>query len=75
MTSDRRSMNRCPTCSGPAVADEKYPEGIRCRNSSCKHNHGNVQCPRCKAKDIAQAVFKDSKWLYTCADCENKWSP
>jgi ssDNA-binding Zn-finger/Zn-ribbon topoisomerase 1 len=61
---DRRSIERCPVCQGPAVSDESKPGGLRCRNSACKHNHAN----------IAHATFKNDAWQYTCADCENRWT-
>lgn len=74
MTGDRRSSARCPTCQGPAVPDNHHPEGVRCRNSSCRHNHFKAKCPRCGAKDVAQASWKNQLWSYTCADCEHTWS-
>ncbi len=74
MTSERRSTSRCPICQGPAVSDKNHPEGVRCRNSACRHNHHTTECPRCRAKDIAQATWRDDKWNYTCSDCEHVWT-
>lgn len=74
MSGERRSAARCPICQGPALADQNYPEGIRCRNSSCRQNHSKAKCPRCGATDIAQAVWKENKWSYSCSDCEHSWT-
>lgn len=74
MTAERRSGVRCPSCQGPAVIDQAFPESIRCRNSSCHHNHQDKVCPRCGAKSISSAVWRNDQWHYTCGDCENKWA-
>jgi hypothetical protein len=71
---DRRSAQRCPVCSGPAVEDKNSPDGLRCRNSACRHNHQNVRCPRCDASDLSQATYKNGSWSYTCSDCEHVWT-
>lgn len=71
---DRRSSSRCPVCQGPATADPSAPEGIRCRRSICQHNHADVACPRCKAKDLEQVTFENGAFRYTCRDCTHSWS-
>ncbi|MEI6832590.1 MAG: hypothetical protein WCL28_01255 [bacterium] len=73
MTADRRTISRCPVCSGPSASDEKFPDGIRCKNSACRHNHSKIICPRCQAHAVVQASWRESKWNYTCGDCEHKW--
>lgn len=70
---DRRSTNRCPVCQGPAVADPKAADGIRCRRSICTQNHVGVACPRCKQSDLEGVTFKDGTFEYTCRDCTHQW--
>ncbi len=71
---DRRERERCPVCQGPAVADPKAPEGIRCRKSICTHNHAAVVCPRCGVKDLESVnYFPSGEYEFICRDCTHKW--
>ena len=70
---DRRSGDRCPVCQGPAAPDKSLADGLRCKRSTCIHNHREVACPRCKMKDLESVTFKDGKYEYTCKDCTHTW--
>lgn len=50
------------------------PDGIRCRRSICIHNHADVECPRCKNKDLEAVDFKSDAFAYTCRECTHRWS-
>lgn len=71
---ERRTVNRCPVCQGPAVEDSSAPEGVRCRRSTCTHNHSDVKCPRCDHKDLESVSFENKAWKYTCRECVHSWS-
>lgn len=71
---ERRGVGRCPVCQGPAVEDPKGTDGIRCRASTCIHNHASVECPRCKEKDLEGVEYVGGKYKYTCKECLNKWT-
>lgn len=71
---DRRSSHRCPVCQGPALEDTTMPEGVRCRRSTCTHNHTAVKCPRCLHADLESVTFEKNQFKYTCRECTNVWS-
>jgi hypothetical protein len=71
---ERRSSQRCPVCQGPAVADPAAPEGVRCRRSTCSHNHADIVCPRCAKRDLESVEFTADSWRYTCRECLNVWN-
>ena len=71
---DRRTSNRCPVCQGPAVEDAAAPEGVRCRRSTCTHNHLKIVCPRCKHADLESVMREDKQFKYTCRECTHTWS-
>ena len=70
---ERRSSQRCPVCQGPAKEDDNFPEGLKCRNSTCQHNFADVTCPRCSGKTVEHVTFKDNSYHLTCGDCQNHW--
>ncbi len=70
---DRRESNRCPVCDGPAVADAAAPKGVRCRRSTCLHNHTQVKCPRCGHADLESVHFEDKQFSFTCKECTQTW--
>jgi hypothetical protein len=71
---ERRASQRCPVCQGPALPDPAAPDGVRCRRSTCAHNHADVACPRCKKRDLESVEFTKDSWHYTCRECLNKWT-
>ena len=71
---NRRSNDRCPFCQGPGQPNDKYADGVKCRNSLCTHNHTGNSCPRCKATDLESVAYKNGVFTYTCADCQNNWA-
>lgn len=73
-TMNRREAERCPVCQGPAVADLAAAGGMRCRLSTCVHNHQKVICPRCKQQDLGSVTISGGKLRYTCKDCLHEWS-
>jgi len=72
--SERRSNDRCPYCQGPAVENTKFPDGIKCRRSTCVHNHCEDVCPRCSKSDIDQVNYQDGKFELTCKECAKVWT-
>ncbi len=70
---NRREAERCPVCQGPAVADSGSAGGLRCRLSTCVHNHQAVTCPRCRQKDLESVTIKGGKLQYRCRDCQMDW--
>jgi hypothetical protein len=56
------------------VADATKPDGVRCRNSTCTHNHADQKCPRCGMQDLESVGYKAGRFEYTCRECLNKWS-
>lgn len=70
---DRRSISRCPVCSGPTVAAEQYPEGVRCRNSMCSHNFANVPCPRCQELNPDVVSCEKGITVLECKECLNRF--
>lgn len=71
---ERRSGDRCPVCQGPAAPDKDRADGLRCKRSTCIHNHLDVVCPRCKMQDLESVSFKDGKYEYTCRECTHTWT-
>ena len=71
---ERRQSARCPVCQGPALMDSSAPDVVRCRISTCVHNHSSVECPRCGAADLESVDYRKNAFYYHCRECQKTWN-
>lgn len=70
---DRRAITRCPVCHGPTKPDPSSSEGVRCRTSTCAHNHAHVKCPRCGENNLETVERDGDGFAYTCDSCKARF--
>lgn len=72
---ERRASARCDICQGPTMEVSDKTSGskkVRCRNSCCKFNHSDIECPLCQSEEISIS-YGNSHFRYSCTDCGKSW--